>query len=193
MKYNSQLNLIEYIQVVNSIEQDYFDDNTYEYTPHIGEIHAVCEYYNNCAEPEEADEFPNQPVTDITEMEKLYNNKDFMKHFYDEINNPDVNNASFTFGHAYKQAMDIVNYKKSDANSFATAISASMDSILKSFRDSFSDKEIQTFTNIAKDITSGKLSSESIVKAYENSARFATNTQEVNNAKADIISFADNN
>ena len=185
MKFNNKLNLVEYLQVVNEIAQEFFDSNTYEYTPQIGEMYAVCAYFNHCVELEDSDDIKVHPIEDIMDMEQLYDNEEFMKHYNEAIlNNDDI--ASLLFGNAYNQAKDIVEYKKSDANAFATAISLGMEAILKSFKNIFSDEDINKFADIAKQISNGKLSNEAIVEAYENSSRFKGNTKEL---ESTIIPF----
>ena len=110
MKFNNKFDLVEYLQVVTEIVQDYFDLNTHEYMPHIGEINSVCVYYNHCVEPEDYDELPH-PITDIHDMEKLFNNVEFMAHYRSEVNDY-IDEFGLTFGAAYDKAMDIVEYKK---------------------------------------------------------------------------------
>lgn len=188
MKFNNKLNLVEYLQVVNEIANEFFDENTYEYTPQIGEMFAICAYFNHCVELEETDDIKTHPIVDIMDMEQLYDNDEFMKHYYEEI--WDENNYKLTFGNAYDKAMDIVEYKKNDANAFATAISSGMGAILKSFRDSFSDEEIKKFTEIAEQVTNGKLSGEAIVEAYGNSERFKEKTEELKaSSEPSVIPF----
>ena len=109
MKFNNKFDLVEYLQVVTEIVQDYFDLNTHEYMPHIGEINSVCVYYNHCVEPEDYDELPH-PITDIHDMEKLFNNVEFMAHYRSEVNDY-IDEFGLTFGAAYDKAMDIVEYK----------------------------------------------------------------------------------
>ena len=187
MKYNNKLNLVDYINVVNELANEFFDDEHYEYTPQVGEMYAVCAYFNYCVELEDTDEIKQHPITDILEMQQLFDNEEFMNHFNEEIDGYSSVKINLTFGHAYNTAIDIVENKKSDANSFANAISAAMDAILKSFRNSFSDEEINKFTNIAQQIVDGKISNEAIVNAYEKSDRFKENTEQLNNDK--IVHF----
>jgi hypothetical protein len=189
MKFNNKLNLVEYLQVVNEIAQEFFDVNTYEYTPHIGEVYAVCAYYNHCVELEDTDEIKIHPIEDLGEMQQLYDNAEFMAHFWEEIDGIESVQTSFTFGHAYEQALDIVEYKKSDANSFAIAISSGMGAILNAFRESFSDDEIKKFTNIAQQVVEGKLSNQAIADAYENSDRFKENTEKLQRDDNVVIPF----
>ena len=193
MKYNNKLDLVEYLQVVNEIANEFFDANTYEYTPQIGEMYAVCAYYNHCVELEDTDDMTTHPIEDIMDMQQLYDNEEFMNEYNCAIDDDGWYVASLSFGNAYIQAKSIVEYKKRDANAFATAITACFDAILKSFRNSFSDEEINKLTEIAGQIVHGKLSSEAIVEAYGNSKRFDDNTEELN-ASSDhkVIQFTDN-
>ena len=192
MKFNNKLSLVDYLQVVNEIANEFFDMNSYEYTPQIGEIYAVCAYFNYCVELEDTDEIKVHPITDIMDMQQLFDNEEFMEKYNAAvIDNNAITKFSLTFGNAYHQANAIVNYKKNDANSFAIAISSSMNAILNSFRESFSDEEITNFTNIADQIVQGKLSSDAIVEAYGNSSRFKDNTNELNSlSESNIIPFS---
>lgn len=187
MKYNNKLNLIEYFQVIDEIVDQHFNMETYEYAPQFGELFAVCAYFNHCVELEESDSFEIHPIEDMMDMADLLEDKDFMEHFQNEVDGYDAIKTSLTFGHAYDKAIEIVEYKKNDANAFATAISSGMDAILKSFRDSFSDDEIERFTNIAQQVVDGKLSNEAIVDAYEKSDRFKENTESL--SEPTIIPF----
>ena len=187
MKFDNKLNLVEYLQVVSEITSEFFDEETYEYTPQIGEMYALCLYFNHCVEIEENDGITLNHITDISDMEQLYGNEELMKHYEDEIWS-DVGTTALTFGNAYEKAKEIVEYKKNDANAFATAITESINAILKSFRESFTEEDVMKISDIAKQITSGKLSNESIVKAYENSSRFKDNTKELNDSQ-NIVQF----
>ena len=190
MKYNNKLNLVEYVQIVNEIAKEFFDEDGYEFTPQVGEIYAVCAFFNHCVELEETDKIKKHPIIDMADMQELFDDEDFMKHFNDEINHSDnVVNASLTFGHAYNHVLDIVDFKKNDANSFATAIASGMSSILKSFRESFSDEEINKFTSIAQQVIEGKISNQGIVDAYANSDRFKENTKSIENETQVVIPF----
>lgn len=191
MKYNNKLNLVDYLQVVTEMANEFFDVEHYEYTPQIGEIYAVCTYFNHCVELEDTDTIKQHPINDIMEMQQLFDDEDFMEHFNNEIDGYTSVQANLTFGRAYQMAMDIVENKKSDANAFATAISAGMDTILKSFRESFSDDDIKKFTDIAQQVVSGKLSNEAIVDAYGNSDRFKENTEEIQKSHIKIVPFPD--
>lgn len=172
MKYNNKLSLTDYLQVINNIVNEYFDIDTKEYTPQVGEIFAVCEFYNRCVELEENEKDKIQPITNIMDAQMLFDNEEFIGRFSSEVDGYYSDDASLTFGHAYRVALDIVENKKSDANAFATALSLGLDAILKSFTDTFTDEKIQKLSEIGKQIMDGKISNEAIVEAYGNSDRF---------------------
>lgn len=186
MKYHYKLNLIEYIQVVNEIVQDYFDPVTYEYTPHIGELHAVSVYYNHCVELEKGDSMPAQPITDIKDMQRLLDDEEFMVNYVEATL---YSGGLATFSDAYDKAMDIVEYKKSDANSFALAISTGMGAVIDSLRGVLENVDVDKFAQIAKEISSGKISNEAIAEAYSNSDRFKSNTESINETTDKIVNI----
>ena len=190
MKYNNKLNLVEYLKVVNEIVNEFFDMATDEYTPQIGEIYAVCAYFNHCVKLENKDEIKVHPIEDIMDMDQLFDNNEFMSHYNYAVYNYEIDTPYLTFGRAYEQAKSIVEYKKNDANQFATAIVVGLEAVLKSFKESFSEEDVAKIAEIAKEISSGKLSNESIVKAYENSERFKENTAEMKTNT--VVQFPDN-
>ena len=188
MKFNNKLNLVDYLKVVQEISGAYFDSETYDYIPQIGEMFAICSFFNYCVELEDDDEQIPKPIEEISDAEKIYNNAEIMDEFCKETaiyvgEKYDCSIPSLTFGHAYYQAMDIVKEKLSDANAFATAISLSIESVLKGFKILFSEEDMEKLAKITSDIASGKLSNEAIIDAYSNSDRFKENTERAN-AKA---------
>lgn len=189
MKFNNKLELVEYLELVSKIAEQFFDEETNEYTPQVGEIYAVCEYFNHCVELEDSDEIKTHPINDITEIQQLLDNEEFVENYTKAIWSSN-SIVSLQFGNAYDAAKDIVEYKKNDANQFATAIVVGLEAVLKSFKESFSEEDVAKIAEIAKEISSGKLSNESIVKAYENSERFKENTAEMKTNT--VVQFPDN-
>lgn len=179
MKFNNELKLADYIQLVNNIASNYFDGSTYAYIPHIGELYTICAYFNNCVELEDTDEKIEKPIDDnVDEIEKLINNKTFMNEFEKAVCYYD--NIGFTFGRAYSKAMDIVDYQKSDANSFANAIAGSVNAVLQSFKESFSDEKIEELTKTVNELLDKGIDSEKIVDIYSNKKTLMNQRNDVN-------------
>ena len=179
MKFNNKLSLIDYITVIGNIVNQFFDSETSEYTPQVGEIYAVCEYYNYCVTLEDGEDDKVHPIEDIMKAEALFDNVDFMVQYNNEINGSDyfTEEVNLTFGHAYHVALDIVENKKSDANAFANAITLGLKAIFSSFTESFSNENLQKLAEIGKQIADGDITSEVIAKAYEKSSRFKNLTE----------------
>ena len=174
MKFNDKLNLVDYLKVINEIVSEYFDDDTYEYTPHVGEINALRVYYDYCVELENGEGTEKKKIEDINEMIDLFENNILMDHFNTEIDDYDSLRIELTFGHAYNKAMEIVEYKKVSANSFANTMTFAVKAILDAFKSSFTEDDINKVYEIAKQISSGKLSNQGIVDAY-GETKFAEN------------------
>ena len=166
MKFNNKLNLVDYLKVVNEITSDFFDDETYEFTPHVGEINALRAYYDHCVELEEG-EGEKKPIENIMDMQELYDNIDLMSEFVKQTSDIENMDIDLTFGHAYYNAMEIVSYKKASANSFANATTYAIKSVLDAFKSSFSEEEVNKIYELAKQISSGKITNQGIVDAYE--------------------------
>ena len=60
MKFNNKLKLADYIRLVDEIVEGYFNSETGEYLPHIGEIHTMYLYFKNCATAEDGDEIKSK-------------------------------------------------------------------------------------------------------------------------------------
>ena len=179
MKFNNKLDLAEYIQVVEEIVDDFFDEFN-NFCPHIGKIHAVCVYYNHCVEIEDGDEITKHPIDNIDDMQQLFDNEEFMDNFQNAIEPyEDEFSHTLTFSNAYDDALNIVHYRNNNAHSFALAMTSGFNDILKSFREMFSADDIKAFTDIVSQVKDEKFNADAILKAYENSERFKENTKEI--------------
>lgn len=187
MIYNDKLSIAEYIETVNEIVSNYFNDETGEYYPQFGNLYTVYLFFMNCVESEEGDVVTKESVSTVdedgnkninfTELQKLFDDPVFMEKYNEAINK----NCNFAldFCSARWDALKIIDSKLSNANAFAIAISSALKTVLEEFRESFSDESIKTMADLAQQIKEGKLSEQAIVEAYEKSDRFAVKTKEV--------------
>jgi len=175
MKFKERLSINEYIQVVNEIADNYFDLTTGEYYPHIGEIQAVCIFYNHCVELEEDDAIKVHPIVLLDDMQILFKDEEFMKRYNRAISEKGRFRLNFT--NAYNAAMEIVRHRNNDANALTTAIDLGVRNAFKSLADVFTTDDIKALTDVASQVVGGVITPEAIVKAYENSERFKENTE----------------
>ena len=195
MKFNSKLNITDYVGVVEELASNYFNSATGEATPHIGNIYSVYVYFKYCVESEEGDTVTQDTINiideegntsiDLNELQKLFDDEKFMARYQKDIDVYCRSEEVFRldFAHAFVDANEYAQNKANSAHAVSAAISNSIAGIMKAFRESFSDETINSLTELAKDIKDGKLSEEAIVKAYGNSERFAKKTQELEGSK----------
>lgn len=129
---DDNLNAVDYCTTVELIADGYFDDNG-AYSPHFGILNAIALFYNICVKKSEVDKELDYNINDLTNVDILITNENFMQAFKDAINN----NGSFTFGNAYSVAMDIVANRKHPLNTLmrfigdaALNITRDLDSIM---------------------------------------------------------------
>lgn len=104
---------IDYCIAVEGIVNGYFN-NFGEYTPHIGAINAMAIFYNLCVKQSIFDEEFNHDIKDLVDVDKLAENDEFISEYNAAINDTVV--VKLNFGNAYKEALRIIDNKKSDVS-----------------------------------------------------------------------------
>ena len=169
MTFNNELSLANFSAVAENIGSAYFDSETGEYTPQIGELYVLFAYYNNCVLVDDSEDTPF-PLTDINDVEKLLKNDEFMNAFEDaKILSGRI---SLDFADAYRLGMDIVEQRK---NGFQQ-LSCSFAKLLRDFGDLLislsSSIDTEKLAELAKEISTSNISADTIVNAYQKSERF---------------------
>ena len=100
---NTNMDIINFTQLTNEITEGYFNEGG-EYQPQLGMTNAMLLFYKTCINN---DINPNE-IT-VEQASEIFNEA-FMKKFNEEIKS---DNQDFSFGCAYRHAMDIVNVRKS--------------------------------------------------------------------------------
>ena len=181
MKFNNKLKLADYIRLVDEIVEGYFNSETGEYLPHIGEIHTMYLYFKNCAIAEDGDEITPENIdtdgdTDFEKLEKIADDADFIDKFEGALFCQ--HDGYFGFGNAYYNAMKIVESRVENGGLLVQRIINGMTNIADMLSGTFTEENIQTIAQAMNDIKEGKLSAESIADAYANSERFKQNTED---------------
>lgn len=181
MKFNNKLKLADYIRLVDEIVEGYFNSETGEYLPHIGEIHTMYLYFKNCAIAEDGDEITPENIdtdgdTDFEKLEKIADDADFLTAFEDALFCQ--HDEYFGFSNAYCHAMKIVESRVENGGLLVQRIINGMTNIADMLSGTFTEENIQTIAQAMNDIKEGKLSAESIADAYANSERFKQNTED---------------
>lgn len=168
MIVNTELELFEYLQIVNDIALEFFNvDGNYQ--PHIGTLNAMRIFYNSCVKESKYDEQYGHDIFDSTELEKIIKDKEFISAFNNAIKKESV---GFDFANAYSQAIDIVESKKASFDGIIDKINKAVLNLFDSFHNMINEDDINKIVNIANKISANEINSATIVDAYAKSQRF---------------------
>ena len=167
MKYRTNLDLMEYLQIVEKIADNYFDENG-EYQPHYGKLYAMTMFYNFCVT-----EYPykaeHEVITDALDMREVVNDSGFIEAFNAAIDTLEV---GYTFADAYNDALNIVNAK---INSFGclveyakSVVSRAGEMVGRFFNEETLNQILEVGASLAETDSIGG----AIVGAYSKSDRF---------------------
>lgn len=167
VEVKTTLSIIDYVTIVDAIVTEFFNEDG-EYTPHIGKLNAMRLFYNECI-TDNRFELPHD-ITDALQMEVLVENDEFITAFDKAIKFEQ--NSVFSFANAYKDALSIVEVKKTSINQVASTVKSIFVKIVDSIVPMFTEENIQRLEQISNEIASGKISNQSIIDALGNSDIF---------------------
>ena len=168
MNINKVFNLAEYFQVVDEIVNGFFDAETGEYQPHCGRVVGLTVFYNHCVVPKNNPLF--KTIDDASDLNEVLKNEEIVKLY--EFATQLGSDEFLSFEHAYKDAMQIVEYRKNDAHMLSHAIVDGVKALLDSFKASINVDELNDMMGVINRIASEEITPEALVKAYEDSDRF---------------------
>ena len=126
-------------------------------------------FYNVCVTESPYDAHQHD-IFFLLDLEEIVKDEEFIDAFNDAIANDGKQRISF--GCAYKNAMDIVNYRISTLGGAMRILSKVAGKTIDSISELVSEENMNYLSTIAKEITSGKISADSIVDAYGKSKTF---------------------
>lgn len=164
---NTKLGAIDYALMVNDIASQYFYSDG-EYAPQIGLLNAMRLFYNCCVKESKFDDVVSHTSDTLDDMEILATDDQFIEEFNKALV---ADKYCLDFANAFRDAMDIVNTKKTSFNHMAIMLKNAMESIVDRIAPALTQENIENIGTIARDISAGKVSAESIVEAYSKSER----------------------
>lgn len=178
---NTKLEMFQYLQIVNDIALEFFNiDGNYQ--PHIGVLNAMRIFYDYCVKESKYDEKYGHDMFDVTDMEEIIKDDDFIFAFNEALK---VDSVGFDFGNAYAQALDIVEYKKTSFENIVDIIYKAITNFVESFHSMVEEDEVNKIVDIANKMSKNEINSDTIVEAYTHSKRFhdvvtKDNSKEIN-------------
>ena len=161
------LGIADYVILVKEISEGFFDFENGKYVPYIGEINAMRLFYNECVLDSKYD-IPHD-TTDVVDMQELLDDEDFILSYNDAIKGDGV--FRLDFANAYRQAIDIVNVNKGSLERIVNILSASMNKFVEKTAPMMTEENIERLVNVAKDVSNGNMSADSLIEALANSQK----------------------
>lgn len=163
-KINTSLAVVEYITIVDSIVNGYFDDITGEYQAHIGLINTMTLFYNNFYKTN-----LEEPITNLEDAEGYLNNPEFIDAYNQAIS--DSYEFSYNFSNAYRDAMDMVETRKMSFGSVMEGLSKRLAEIFNMMKPTLEEENIGNVLAIAKNLAENENATDAIFNSYDKSNR----------------------
>lgn len=164
---NTKLDIINYVALTEAIAEGFFDEND-NYVPHYGKLNAMRIFYNQCVTDSDYEDKISHDVVHPMLMDELLSDENFIQAFEEALSGT----ATTTFGAAYYDALEIVDYRKRSATTLINHVTKQLNELIAQITSAVTPDMLEQAAKIADDIKTGNLSADSIVKAYENSQRF---------------------
>ncbi|HBM98109.1 MAG TPA: hypothetical protein DD413_01650 [Ruminococcus sp.] len=161
------VDIVIYSAAVQAIANKFFDDEN-NYTPHFGRANAITAFFNYFVDSVSLNSYFEDIKGDLN-VDFLLANEDCLN-LYNEALKGD-GTFRLDFCNAYADAIDIVNQKKNSIGNIIDRVQNAISMIVDKNSSVFTGENLEKLTNIAKDVSKGNLSAESIVTAYGNSQR----------------------
>lgn len=171
---NTKLALFDYLAMVKEIAYEFINDEDGTYQPQIGKLNAMRLFYNHCVIKSRFDEKYGHDVIDADSMEEIVADDGFIEAFNKAIECDGT--IRYDFANAYRNAIEIVNVKKTSFGSAVNIVGSMINKIFESVSPLLTEENINIVSQIAKDMSEGKVSAEAIVDAYANRLAESSNT-----------------
>lgn len=161
------VDIVTYSAAVQAIADKFFDDEN-NYTPHFGRTNAIAVFFNYFVDGVSLDNYFSDYEGDI-DVDFLIANEDCLAIYNVALKGEDI--FRLNFNNAYIDAIDIVNQRKSSIGTIIDSIQKGMSTIVDKISPVLTGNNLENLEKIAKEVSDGNLSADSIVAAYGNSKR----------------------
>jgi len=168
----TQFDYKEYAAAVEDIALYYFNTEG-KYQPHIGKLCAMMNFYNYCVEDSVYREKYGDEIIDLSDIEELANDKDFVAEFNKALVFNNMEYAGFDFGHAFMDAMEIVQSKRTTLAGTVELIGDMIGVFLEKMSETVNPESIANVGVIAQSLQEKGVSAESLINAVQEAAASA--------------------
>lgn len=161
-KFNNDTSMlvIDYAIMVDSLASEFFNAETGEYQPHFGNLNAMRAFYNTFYRDMQNDE----PIVDALDMNFLVSDTDFITAFNDTITT--CSGIQLDFANAYRDALDIVETRKTSVGRIFTGIQHGLENIIDIINPVMNEDGINKLFSVVQEMVNGNVNMSNIVKIY---------------------------
>ena len=165
--WHINLDIIEYLMLVDAIVAGYFDDYG-DYKPHIGALNCMRLFYNLCVTESKFDDEIPHDFTDILLVGKLAADRGFVDAFQEATTYRNEYAGRLNFSEAYQNAIDIIDNKSNPLEKLYQGIMG----MLKSVAGELTDENIKAIGEFATQVKNGNVDYYKLMEGYGNSDSF---------------------
>lgn len=180
MTIDTNLSVFDYLRIVNELSSDFYNEDG-EYQPHIGLINAMCVFYNNCVKSSKFENEFDHDIVDPTEISEVFEDEEFIQMFNASIT---ITMVRFDFANAFRDAMDIVNTRKSSVNQIFSKIKSLLVDASYMMTSMATKENLDKLDVIASKIKDGKFDVDSFIESYGSSEMFKKTLESAKKAEA---------
>lgn len=157
---NTSMLVVDYAIMVESLASEFFNLETGDYQPHLGNLNAMRVFYNTFYRDEEKDD----AIIDALDMNPIVSDIDFITAFNDAITS--CSGIQLDFANAYRDALDIVESRKTSVGRIFTGIKEGLQNLVETMSPAMDEENIGKIYSVVQEIAKGNISMDKIVKTY---------------------------
>lgn len=161
----TSVGVVDYVLLVNDIADGYFDLLTAEYQPHLGIANAMLIFYNTFYKEKKDSE-----IISIDTFEPIATSESFLQAFNQALICDST--YEYDFAHAFIDAMDIVETKKSSVGRLVTELKIGLSDLLTSFAPLLDSENVSGLFELSKKMADGEITAEKIIDSYKQSKQY---------------------
>lgn len=167
---NTKMDFLTYVQMVEDIVSEYFDADGI-FSPHIGRAYVMKAFYDQCVKSSELEVMIGDAANTIDVVNILASHSTFMREFAQIMS---TNEFAFDFANAYKDAMAVIEDKKSSVSRLVNVCEKAIEELMEKVMPALTNENLAAVRAITENMTGGKTTAEAIVDEYIKSERLKT-------------------
>lgn len=151
-----KLNISNYTELVEELVKGYFEGD-YGFQPHWGRVNSMLLFYNKFVAP-------LKDTSSLSDMDEVLSNDDFIGEYHEAL----CDKEGLTFGAAMKDALSIVEDKKTLSSRIENVFLTTVDKVLEKIEPVMTEENISALSKICEAMGNTDDWAGALVTAYKN-------------------------